>query len=122
MIRGTMTVLTSILVMLILAGCASSPERELSQKVPMYAALPNGHDPLNPSRLAPMYVAATSGVEGNLARHLERQRGHALNMLSLSGGGQNGARRTGSRGLGLLPSTTRSPSRIIPGSTRSRSR
>jgi hypothetical protein len=38
-----------------------------------------------------MYVAATSGVEGNLARHLERQRGHALNVLSLSGGGQNGA-------------------------------
>jgi hypothetical protein len=86
-----MTVLTSILVMLILAGCASSPERELSQKVPMYAALPNGHDPLNPGRLAPMYVAATSGAEGNLARHLERQRGHALNVLSLSGGGQNGA-------------------------------
>jgi hypothetical protein len=91
MIRTTMTVLTSILVMLILAGCASSPERELSQKVPMYAALPNGHDPLNPGRLAPMYVAATSGVEGNLARHLERKRGHALNVLSLSGGGQNGA-------------------------------
>jgi hypothetical protein len=91
MIRGTMTVLTSILVMLILAGCASSPERELSQKAPMYAALPNGHDPLNPGRLAPMYVAAASGVEGNLTRHLERQRGHALNVLSLSGGGQNGA-------------------------------
>jgi hypothetical protein len=86
-----MTVLTSILVMLILAGCASSPERELSQKVPMYAALPNGHDPLNPGRLAPMYVAAASGVEGNLTRHLERKRGHALNVLSLSGGGQNGA-------------------------------
>jgi hypothetical protein len=38
-----------------------------------------------------MYVAAASGVEGNLVRHLERQRGHALNVLSLSGGGQNGA-------------------------------
>ena len=57
----------------------------------MYAALPNGHDPLNPDQLSPMYVAATSGVEGNLARHLERKRGHALNLLSLSGGGQNGA-------------------------------
>jgi len=89
--RRTMTVLTSVLVMLILVGCASSPERELSQTVPMYASLPNGHDPLNPDRLAPMYVAATSGVERNLARHLERKRGHALNLLSLSGGGQNGA-------------------------------
>ena len=91
MIRRSTTVLTSILVMLLLAGCASSPERELSQKAPTYAALPNGYDPLNPSRLAPMYVAAASGVEGNLVRHLERQRGHALNVLSLSGGGQNGA-------------------------------
>jgi len=89
--QRTITVLTSVLVMLILAGCASSPERELSQTVPMYASLPNGHDPLNPDRLAPMYVAATSGVERNLARHLERKRGHALNLLSLSGGGQNGA-------------------------------
>ena len=91
MIRRSTTVLTSILVMLILAGCASSPERELSQKAPMYAALPNGYDPLNPSRLAPMYTAAASGVESNLVRHLERQRRHALNVLSLSGGGQNGA-------------------------------
>ncbi|MFK7848520.1 MAG: patatin-like phospholipase family protein [Rhodothermales bacterium] len=86
-----MKVLTSLLVMLILAGCASTPERELSQKTPMYAALPNGHDPLNPDRLSPMYVAMTSDVEGNFMRHLERKQGHALNLLSLSGGGQNGA-------------------------------
>ena len=89
--RKTMVVLTSVLATLLLAGCASSPERELSQKAPTYAALPNGYDPLNPDQLSPMYVAATSGVEGNLARHLERKRGHALNVLSLSGGGQNGA-------------------------------
>jgi hypothetical protein len=79
------------LVTLIVAGCASSPERELSKKAPTYAALPNGHDPLNPGQLSPMYAAATSGVDDNLARHLERKRGHALNVLSLSGGGQNGA-------------------------------
>jgi hypothetical protein len=89
--RRTMTVLTGILVTLILAGCASAPERVLSEKAPMYAALPNGHDPLNPGQLSPMFVAATSGVDGNLVRHLERKRGHALNVLSLSGGGQNGA-------------------------------
>ena len=38
-----------------------------------------------------MYAAAASGVEENLTRQMERKRGHALNMLSLSGGGQNGA-------------------------------
>jgi len=89
--RRTKSVLASILVTLISVGCASSPERELSKKAPTYAALPNGYDPLNPGQLSPMYVSATSGVEGNLARHLERKRGHALNVLSLSGGGQNGA-------------------------------
>ena len=89
--RRTMAVLTSVLATLLLAGCATSSERELSQQAPKYAALPNGYDPLNPNQLSPMYIAATSGVEGNLARHLERKRGHALNLLSLSGGGQNGA-------------------------------
>ncbi len=89
--RRTMVILTGFLVTLILAGCAFSPERELSQKTPTYAALPNGNNPMSPDQLSPMYVAATSGVEGNLARHLERKRGHALNLLSLSGGGQNGA-------------------------------
>jgi predicted acylesterase/phospholipase RssA len=86
-----MAVLTSVLATLFLVGCVSSPERELSRKAPTYAALPNGNDPLNPSQLSPTYVAAMSGVEGNLTRHLERKHGHALNLLSLSGGGQNGA-------------------------------
>jgi hypothetical protein len=36
--------------------------------------------------------AAVSAVPGdNFIRYLERKRGHALNLLSLSGGGQNGA-------------------------------
>jgi predicted acylesterase/phospholipase RssA len=38
-----------------------------------------------------MYAEAASGANENLARSLERKRGHALNMLSMSGGGQNGA-------------------------------
>ena len=91
MIRRMITVLSSFLLMFILVGCASSPERELSQKTPMYAALPNGYDPLNPGRLSPMYLSAMPDVKGNFIRHLERKRGHALNLLSLSGGGQNGA-------------------------------
>jgi hypothetical protein len=63
----------------------------LSEKAPSYAALPNGHDPLNPDRVSPVYAALASDSGGNLIRGLERKRGHALNVLSLSGGGQNGA-------------------------------
>src|SRR5207342_2800610 len=39
----------------------------------------------------PVYAALASGSGENLIRGLERKRGHALNVLSLSGGGQNGA-------------------------------
>jgi hypothetical protein len=53
-------------------------------------------DPLNPQRVSPIYVAAAEG-EPNFVRQLERKLGRALNMLSLSGGGQNGA-----FGAGLL--------------------
>jgi predicted acylesterase/phospholipase RssA len=63
----------------------------LSTKVPTYAALPNGHNPMNPDQVSPMYVTTASGAEENIARAMERKHGHALNMLSLSGGGQNGA-------------------------------
>ena len=81
---------------LLLAGCASPPERALSQKASDYASLQNGYDPLNPGQVSPIYaeVAATGG---NLIRQMERKRGRALNILSLSGGGQNGA-----FGAGLL--------------------
>ena len=92
MSHRTMAVLTGFLVTLTLAGCASTPpERVLSTKVPTYAALPNGHHPMNPDQVSPMYVATASGSEENIARAMERKHGHALNMLSLSGGGQNGA-------------------------------
>lgn len=77
--------------LLLLSACGTPPERALSTKEPLYAALPNGFQPLNPGQLAGMFaeVAATPGE--NVIRHLERKRGHALNLLSLSGGGQNGA-------------------------------
>ena len=58
--------------------------------------LPNGNDPLNPSKPSPMFTSAAGG-EPNFVRQLERKQGHALNILSLSGGGQNGA-----FGAGLL--------------------
>jgi hypothetical protein len=89
-------VFAGVVAALLLAGCASPPERVLSQKAPAYAALPNGHDPLNPDKLSPLYVSAAAG-EQNVIRLLERKGGRPLNILSLSGGGQNGA-----FGAGLL--------------------
>ena len=76
---------------LLLAGCASAPERELSEKPPSYAALPSGYDPINPTQFSSMYQVSTGGSGENIIRHLERQHGRPLNILSLSGGGQNGA-------------------------------
>src|SRR4029077_9894634 len=71
--------------------CASSPTRVLSATAPSYATLPNGSEPLTPTQLSPIYAAVTAIPGDNLVRYLERKRGHALNLLSLSGGGQNGA-------------------------------
>jgi len=58
--------------------------------------LPNGNDPLSPDKVSPLYAAAAPG-KTNAIREFERRRGRALNVLSLSGGGQNGA-----FGAGLL--------------------
>jgi hypothetical protein len=87
----------ALLALLLLAACSSPPERALSLRAPLYAALPNGFEPLNPTHLSSMYAEATAIPGDNFIRYLERKRGHALNMLSLSGGGQNGA-----FGAGLL--------------------
>ena len=84
-------ILAGTVIALLLASCASAPERELSEKSPSYAALPNGYDPINPTQFSGMYDLATSGSGKNIIRHLERQHGRPLNILSLSGGGQNGA-------------------------------
>ena len=83
--------LSGVVAVLLLAGCASAPERVLSDKPPAYATLPNGYEPLNPTHPSPIYAHATSGHGGTVVRHLESKRGHPLNILSLSGGGQNGA-------------------------------
>ena len=84
-------VLSSLTALLLLAGCASQPERILSGKEPKYATLPNGYEPLDPAQLSPIYADAMSSPGETVVRSLERKRGHALNILSLSGGGQNGA-------------------------------
>jgi predicted acylesterase/phospholipase RssA len=77
--------------LLLLAACASPPHRTLSLRTPPYATLPNGFEPLNPSQPSSIYAAVTAVPGDNIIRYLERKRGHALNLLSLSGGGQNGA-------------------------------
>lgn len=84
-------VFPALLAVLLLAACGSAPERALSIKSPPYATLPNGSDPLNPSQPSPLYAKINSVPGDNAVRYLERKHGHALNILSLSGGGQNGA-------------------------------
>lgn len=76
---------------LLLAGCASAPDRVLSRDVPPYAGLPNGHDPLNPEQLSPHFDVTTTGITKGVIGFYEGKRGHALNVLTISGGGQNGA-------------------------------
>jgi hypothetical protein len=79
------------LALLLLAACSSPAERTLSLHAPLYATLPNGYEPLNPAQPSSIYAAVAEVPGDSLVRYLERKRGHALNLLSLSGGGQNGA-------------------------------
>src|SRR5688572_3118739 len=81
----------AFLALLLLAACASPPERTLSLHAPLYATLPNGYQPLDPTQPSSMFAAVAAVPGDNFIRYLERKRGHALNLLSLSGGGQNGA-------------------------------
>lgn len=90
--RNSLTAWAVALTLLLLVGCASAPaQRTLSQVPASYAVLPNGHDPLHPDQLSPLYASMLANPGENVVRTLERKRGHALNMLSISGGGQNGA-------------------------------
>lgn len=79
------SVLTALIVTLVLAGCVSAPERTLSQITPAYATLPNGNDPVHPDQPSPLLRSLTSAEGENFIRRIERKRGHALNLLSLSG-------------------------------------
>ena len=81
----------AFLALLLLAACAAPPERTLSLYAPLYATLPNGYQPLNPTQPSSIYATVEAVPGDNFVRYLERKRGHALNLLSLSGGGQNGA-------------------------------
>jgi predicted acylesterase/phospholipase RssA len=90
----------------LLAACSSPAERKLSLQAPLYATLPNGYDPLKPAEPSSIYAKMLTVPGDNLIRTIERKRGHALNLLSLSGGGQNGA-----FGAGFLKGWTESGKR-----------
>jgi Patatin-like phospholipase len=80
-----------LLTALILVGCSSPPDRVLSDISPTYATLPNGHDPVNPEKLSKLYAALAAKAGDNAVRMLEQKKGLPLDIISLSGGGQNGA-------------------------------
>jgi hypothetical protein len=84
-------VVTAMVGTFFLPGCVTAPERSLSRELPPYVALPNGNDPLNPDQPVPRWKQLHANVEGGVIRYFEGKRGHALNILELSGGGQNGA-------------------------------
>lgn len=84
-------VLLSALAAFILAGCTTPPPRELSRELPRYASLPNGHNPLNPEQLIAQSMPADVDAAQGVIPYFERARGHSLNILEISGGGQNGA-------------------------------
>ena len=95
-LKGKSSLLLAMLILATFADCPSAPERELSRQHVPYVSLPNGHDPLDPERYMIVDFAKTSAAEGVIPA-LERLRGHALNILEISGGGQYGA-----FGAGLL--------------------
>jgi predicted acylesterase/phospholipase RssA len=84
-------ILTISIISLLLVGCGSTPKRALSNQAAQYASLPNGYDPLNPNQLSPLYAKIMAKSGENIIRLLELKKGRALNIISLSGGGQNGA-------------------------------
>ena len=87
---NSLTASLMLVVALVMTGCATPPERTLSLIDPVYASLPNGFDPLHPDQPSAMYATLAQDSD-NVIRHLEAKRGRALNILSISGGGQNGA-------------------------------
>ena len=75
----------------LVAGCASPPERQLSTVVSPYASLPNGHDPIDVTRYKAILVPSEESEIVGVIPYFEKVRGRPLNIVELSGGGQNGA-------------------------------
>jgi len=75
----------------LLVSCATPPERELSTQRNRYATLPNGHDPLHPEQLVQGHEHNGDIARIGSIRYFEKELGRPLNILEISGGGQNGA-------------------------------
>ena len=88
-LNHSILMLTLVLVTTLL-GCSTAPERELSREPARFAYLPDGHNPLDPDQIIAHEGPAASMVEGAIPA-FEARRGHALNILQISGGGQFGA-------------------------------
>jgi hypothetical protein len=104
-VSNAIAFLISVLI-LVSTGCTSAPERTLSEQRSDYAGLATGRDPLDLERFVSLDDEHGRALDRSLFRHYERERGRALDILQLSGGGQNGAfgagflkgwRETGSR-------------------------
>jgi predicted acylesterase/phospholipase RssA len=89
--RTTYLLLFPIVATLLIGGCGTTPERELSTVRNEFVSLPNGHDPLKPDEFLPESSKMGAAAREGVIRYLERLHGHALNILEISGGGQNGA-------------------------------
>ena len=88
--RLTRTLLITCCVTL-LAACSAAPERTLSTRRNQFATLPNGHDPIHPQQRVQGLQHQSEIARIGPIPYFEKLRGHPLNILEISGGGQNGA-------------------------------
>jgi len=72
---------------LLISGCSTSPERVLSTDVPRFVMLPNGGEPLNPSKQS----VVSKDLRIALINIFKRRGKKSMSALLLPGGGQNGA-------------------------------
>ena len=93
----------------LLVGC-SHVERTISTKLPAYASLPNGRDPVNPARYSALGERFSKGVIPSL----QDWHGRPLNILEISGGGAKGAFGSGVL-IGWAESGTRPKFDIVTG-------
>ena len=109
-----LTTLIVTLTALVLIGCTTPPPRELSRELPRNVRLPNGYNPLNPDQLVPASMPGDVDIAQGAIPYFERVHGHPLNILEISGGGQNGAFGAGFL-KGWRESGTRPPFDIVTG-------
>ncbi len=79
------------LLVAVMTGCASPEVSELSTRGSRYAVLPNGGDPMRPGQFVSGATTTFPSAEADPIPYYEELRGHPLQILLLSGGGQNGA-------------------------------